>query len=57
MVGALFCEIHAGYSRRAFELASKLNDDRQGEGGTLAVINVNITTRVYFLQVFLLEKY
>jgi hypothetical protein len=52
MVGALFCEIRAEHSRSAFELASKLNDDRQGEGGTLAVIVVNITTRIYFMQEF-----
>ena len=34
----------------------KLNDDRQGEGGTLAVINVNITTGIYFVQVFWIRK-
>jgi hypothetical protein len=33
-----------------------LNDDRQGEGGTLAVIKVNITTRIYFMQEFFLKK-
>jgi hypothetical protein len=35
---------------------NKLNDDRQGEGGTLAVIEVNITTRIYFMQVFSIRK-
>jgi hypothetical protein len=28
----------------------RLNDDRQGEGGTLAVINVNITTTLKIWQ-------
>lgn len=28
----------------------RLNDDRQGEGGTLAVINVNITTTLKIMQ-------
>ena len=34
----------------------KLNDDRQGEGGTLAVINVNITITVYFVQVLFVRN-
>ena len=31
-------------------LATGLNDDRQGEGGTLAVIIVDITIRIIFTQ-------
>lgn len=34
---------------------SKLNDDRQGEGGTLAVIKTNITTIPNSVQVFFLR--
>ena len=33
-----------------FFLTIKLNDERQGEGGTLALIIDNITTGFYFLQ-------
>jgi len=33
-----------------------LNDDRQGEGGTLAVIASNITTTLFFLQVPIIIK-
>jgi hypothetical protein len=37
-------------------LAINLNDERQGEGGTLALINVNITTTLKILQdLFCLE--
>lgn len=36
-----------------FRLADsmKLNDDRQGEGGTLAAVNLDITTTLFGLQV------
>jgi hypothetical protein len=34
----------------------RLNDDRQGEGGTLAVIEVNITIWLDFVQVFCVRK-
>ena len=37
-------------------LIMKLNDDRQGEGGTLAVIKVNITTTLKILQVLFIRK-
>jgi hypothetical protein len=36
-----------------FFLTTRLNDDRQGEGGTLAVINVNNTTRINFVKSYL----
>jgi len=34
----------------------KLNDERQGEGGTLALIRVNITTTLKIWQVFFIRK-
>ena len=37
-------------------IAAKLNDDRQGEGGTLAVIISNNTIWLDFLQVFWIRK-
>ena len=39
--------------RAPFYLFVKLNDERQGEGGTLALIIVNITIGVKFAQVLL----
>ena len=37
-------------------LAINLNDERQGEGGTLALIKVNITTTLKILQVFFIRE-
>jgi hypothetical protein len=50
---------HIGWSAFCLQIDlfnCNLNDDRQGEGGTLAVINVNNTTRYYSMQVFCIRK-
>jgi hypothetical protein len=47
------CNLQGLFGSKFNVLFVKLNVERQGEGGTLALNDVNITTRYYLLQVFL----
>jgi hypothetical protein len=46
------CEIAGDFFDILSSIVGRLNDDRQGEGGTLAVIKVNVTMTPKKNQVF-----